>query len=522
MALPKKYNIATHILTTGRDLISRHIEYIFNAICHHHAPDLINSINLNPDSPKGFGTSMGSAKAISINLVRHFTHALNQSKECPQYSVRGLLILELINTCLHEVKHILLKNEPGITDDSDTQYQEDEAEKFEVLHRWNTAKYVNVEVSEFGPVLDSMMAALYKELTDARENGTMDDWQEQQLYMMDNGILYHDTRTSILLKSVFDFFHYFSKNKEDWDRSLIPVFIEEEEVEISDTPVEAPVEVEVEENLYPQDEDIFSQEKPHPTVTESEWNPTHSPALAHLGVLETGPTVVPDGFDPFLCEDMGDNNYCSDDSFDSNDNGAQYDMSSMDSEMDVPMSAKEMEKPPVQAAPERAISAEAQALTNITQIVMHRLFNHIYSKCGWNNIGGFDNPAAILDPVNINDIEGASDLFTHADTVDASGKYTPEVPTNGFLRGLISKDGLPMYKLQLTAGDQTHKRTFIPQNPAKTDDAGKATAWAKKVMTGYRLAMLLPDFGSPKLYVETTPGQVLGQEKLTICKWTNK
>ncbi len=509
---PKKYNIATHILTTGREYISKHLEYIFNSICHHHAPDLINSINLNPDTPKYFGSSMGSAKAMSFNIVKHFAHAINQSKECPQYSVRGLLILEFINTCLHETKHLILKSEPGITDDSDTEYQEAEAEKFETLHRWDTAQYINVEVTSFGPVIDDMMAIFYKELTEAREAGTMDDWQEQQLYMIDNGIIFHDTRKSVLLKSVFDFFHYFSKTKEGWDRSLIPVFEEINEFEeTTDTNVDTPPnEIEIDEDLYSKDkdmDDIWKQED----LTKP---------LQPLPTIETGPAIIPEGYDPLMDMEMGENEYIPEEEIDI-DTGGEHDMSTLDSEMDSPVSQGEMEAPPVQPMAERAISSEAAAVANISKIVMHRLFNHIYSKCGWNGVGKFTNPNAVLDPVNINDIEGASELFTRADAFDADGKYKVGIPTDGFLRGITSNDGIPMYKLYVTFKGITQKRTFIPQNPDKTNN-GQPTAWAKRVMAGHRLAMLLPESGSPKLYLETTPGQLLGQEKLTMCNWNTK
>ena len=514
MVRPKKYNIATHILTAGRDLISRHVEYIFNMLCHEHAPDLINSIVFNSNKPLLFGNSMGSAKAISINLIKHFEHALEQSKENPQYSIRAMLIMELVGTCLHEAKHIIMKDDPKVIDDDDSQHQEDEAEKYEG-HRWNVAKTVNVEIMSFGPVLDDLITIYYKELSDAREAGTMTDLQEQQLYMLDNGILYYDTRNSICLKSVFDFFNYFSSDKEGWDRTNIPVFEEVEEFEeTTETTVDTapPAEVAKEEDIYG-DEEIFSEEE----IAESLEDVSN---ILHSAVTETGPSIVPDGYDPLMGMEMCENIYNSNDSFVEEDE-EYHDMSSIDSEMDTAMSAKELETSPVQAQPERAMSPEANAMINISKIVMHRLFNHIYSKCGWNGLGKFTNPNAILDPVNINDIEGASELFTRADSIDADGKYKVGVPTDGFLRGVRSNDGLPMYKLYVTFKGVTQKRTFIPQNPDKMNN-GQPTNWAKKVMAGHRIAMLLQENGSPKLYLETTPGQPLGQEKLTICNWDKK
>jgi hypothetical protein len=512
MIRDKKYNIATHILTTGRTLISRHLEYIFNMICHEHAPDLINSINFCADKPKYFGSSMGSSKAISINLIMHFTHAVKESKISPQYSVKSLLIAELVSTCVHEIKHIMLKAEPGIDDDddSDTDYQENEAQRYEDLHRYDVAKYVNVEITEFGPFIDEMMANFYKELTDARNNNTMDSWQEQQLYMIDNGIVYHDTRNSLLLKSMFDFFNYFSTNKTGWDRSLIPVFepIEEFE-ETTDSTIDTPpsTEVNTEENFYENDENIFNEEII--SKQETPYTVTHT--------TEIGPIVVPDNCDPLMNMETCENTYKSDDSFYS-DEYEQHDMSSINSNIEETIPTQNIETTPLQAAPEGAVDSQMNSLSKITQIVMHRLFNHIFSKCDWNGAGKFDNPNAILDPVSINDIEGAAELFTRIDTYDANGKYKTGLPTNGFLKGIPSQEGIPMYKLHLTVGNQTIKRTFIPQNPNKIKN-GQPTPWAKKAISGHRLAMLLPENGSPKLYIETIPGQLLGQEKLTICNW---
>jgi hypothetical protein len=125
----------------------------------------------------------------------------------------------------------------------------------------------------------------------------------------------------------------------------------------------------------------------------------------------------------------------------------------------------------------------------------------------------------VLEKVNIADIPHATEIFCAADTVDATGKFNSKTATTEGISGLISKQGLPRYALYLNIAGNVVKRTFIPQNPAKTKADGTPTAWANKVMQGTKIMMLLGDNG-PTAYIELSPSVPLGQEKFVL--WANK
>lgn len=530
--MSKYYNVGTHILTTGQELISKHIEYICNMICHHHAPKLVNLITFNENKPDGFGSSHGSSKSMSINLEEHFKHALTQSKENSQYSVRGLLIIELINTCHHELKHIMLKDDLLIISDNDDQKQEDAADEFANSEYWDTAKYINLEVVELGPILDGLLAKFITELKDAQTAGSMTDWQEQQLYMVENGIIYNDTRKHTIIKSMFDFCHYFSKNKESWDRSTIPVFEDTESWGDGDheSLEEALNRSEAVDTLVDNNVADMNHETPHPVVTDSIVDDWKGAVETPAPPIDNGPAIMHEDDDILMGMSMGDNVYDDTGSMEPmGDDNTYHDMSDADSDVNISSfdtttttSEPAAQPAPVTPVPSASVGdATHQSLKDITKIVCHRLFQNIYSKCEWDGEGKFLNAGAVLDPVNIADIAGADKLFTHMDILDANGAFKPKQPVSGFLKGTVSAQGLPMYKMYLTVNGMEHKRTFIPQNPQKTGPNG-LTAWAKKVQAGHRLAMLLKDNGGPSLYLETTPGQSIGLEKCEECNWGSR
>jgi hypothetical protein len=99
------------------------------------------------------------------------------------------------------------------------------------------------------------------------------------------------------------------------------------------------------------------------------------------------------------------------------------------------------------------------------------------------------------------------------------GKFNTKTATTEGISGLISKQGLPRYALYLNIAGNVVKRTFIPQNPAKTKADGTPTAWANKVRQGTKIMMLLGDNG-PTAYIELDPNVPLGQEKFVL--WANK
>ena len=153
--------------------------------------------------------------------------------------------------------------------------------------------------------------------------------------------------------------------------------------------------------------------------------------------------------------------------------------------------------------------------------VLRTLFWHVVNKCEFNTEGGWNNPYAILEPVNITNIPNATQLFTHMTTVDDNGIAISKTPCNGFIKGKLSKQQLlPMYELYLNINGEMHKRTFIVQNPNKKGADGNFTNWAIKARSGHVIMMLLedkkptdpPGKNNMRAYITLNPGTHLGQE----------
>lgn len=158
------------------------------------------------------------------------------------------------------------------------------------------------------------------------------------------------------------------------------------------------------------------------------------------------------------------------------------------------------------------------------ETVLRTLFWHVVNKCEFNREGGWNNPTAILEPVNITHIPHATQLFTHMSTVDENGTAMSQIPCEGIIKGKLSaKQQLPMYELYLNMNGQLHKRTFIVQNPNKRNNEGNFSNWAQKARTGHIIMMLLedkkptdpPNKINLRAYITLNPGDHLGQEIYT-------
>ena len=145
------------------------------------------------------------------------------------------------------------------------------------------------------------------------------------------------------------------------------------------------------------------------------------------------------------------------------------------------------------------------------------MFHHVHTKCEFNTEGGYNNTKAVLEPIHIGDIKGASELFAKQDTLNDQGVFSPRAEVGNFIKGLPTAKGIPRYTFYLNIGGTLHKRVFIAQNPDKTA-SGIATSWAQKAKAGGRIMMLIADGAGMTAYVELEAGKALGQEKFTICE----
>lgn len=137
-----------------------------------------------------------------------------------------------------------------------------------------------------------------------------------------------------------------------------------------------------------------------------------------------------------------------------------------------------------------AVSAAAQAL-------FMRLYTHFFTKCGWFSNGtqaGFNNPMAVLEPIDITDIIrhfNVPGLFAEMDTIQANGQ-SATVPIEGAIRGTIFRQSqLPGYDFYLNVGGVAHRRRLVPQNPNKANAQGQLTRSAAEARQGHMIAWVI-------------------------------
>lgn len=547
----KKLNAGTHILTTGRDLVSEHVEYIFNMIAHKYAKGLVNQIAFNTDLPADqFGSFHGPSRSICANITAHLANNLQkiQSKN-PNMSIRALLIMELVNTALHETRHALAKAEKNDFADFENDAEEKICQTFADENMWDVALFVDLEIQSFGKLIDGELTKLFHDLRAAKDTDTFHQWQMNQLNMLEKGILYLDEKNEVVIKTMFELCSYFSKLP-NWENATIMPFHAnqtQEPVTAAKVDDDCPFDTNIylhhpeSESLlietdrkkademlesegllqeiskekfdkydaqYKADEAEYNTEKETPALTADEHTSDgHQPTPVNNGptvcqhedydVLESyagADIVMPDELPEMIA--TPDNNLPA--------------YKSPVETLDIPQATAQTVEPTV-----ASIQGNIRV---IAEMVFRRLFHHFYSKCGWDGRGNFANAAAVLEAVAIDDIAGATELFQKMDSSDNMGVYKPQQQIGAYITGLVSKDGkLPYYRIYINQGGQLHRRTFIPQNPDKMKDQ-QLTKWAAMVRDGWRITMLLADGEGPKLDMKTEPGQALGQESFN--PWT--
>lgn len=534
-------NPGTNILTSGKSLVSDHVEYLFHMISHANAKGLVNQIAFNQDIPAGqFGSFHGPSRSVCINITAHIAHVFAKiENENPNMSIRALLIIELVNTALHEARHAIYKDEEKNFSDEENDAEELLCQNYADENMWDVARIADLEVQSFGKFLDDEITKFYKELKTAKDTDTFHLWQLSQLNMMEKGILYLDEDKEIVCKTMFELCSYFSKQPV-WDNvSVIPFHANQTEA-----PEEIPTEINIPldyESAHPvaqsdvpfdiniylhhaesesllietdrqKADEMLNAEGCLQEISKEQYNKLNAEYKTAtntynkqepVAVMESGPTVAQhDGYDPL--DDCGE------------------------TELVYPEDLPEMMATPENNTVTTTTTAVAQPtqpaptgdIRVIAEMVFRRLFTHIYSKCGYDGRGKFTNPGAVLEAVPIDDIAGATQLFQKMDTRDNMGTFVNQAPIQAYVTGLVSKEGLPYYRLYINQNGQLQRRTFIPQNPDKMNTQQQLTSWALKVRDGWRITMLLADGVGIKLDLKTEPNQALGQE--TFNPWPAK
>ena len=513
-------NAGTGIFTSGRDLIHPHIEYLFNMIAHTHAKGIINQIAFNENLPMdterngAFGSFHGPSRSLCVNLTAHIANNLARVQdENPNMSIRALIIMELINTALHETHHAAYKNESGDFREIETDDEEKSCTEFADTFMWDVAKDVDINIQEFGHIIDKELKAFFDDLRSYRDNETVKPWQTKQLNMLEKGILYLDEKKEIVLKSMLEVCAFHSSSK-GWDKVIVHPFDSNQTEPLAEESVISYSQSDLSNTSNPEDwtevriaagEASEVPEDPTEILPAFQSAEEASTGRVGVGVVEEptansvsaeGPTIVPDGYD--VLESYAGTEIVADE--------LPEMMASPENDQSQTTTAAETTAPP----------ADVNVQRMAAEVVFRRLFQHIYTKCGWDGAGKFTNAGAVLEAVPIDDIPGVKSLFSSMDTFSHEGAYQAAVEITSHITGLVSKEQLPYYRVHLNIGGQIVRRTFIPQNPDKTKN-GQITTWANKVRQGSRIIMLLGDNG-PTMHIETEPGQMLGQEKFEIWK----
>ena len=464
----KAFIDSVHVLETGTDTVSPHLRWLLrNAIIEHCGKDAVDIIAYHKNIPTdNWGEAIPIIKGIVINLLKHAHEAFDMmgSEQNINISIRALLIRELLDTAIHEAHHLKAASEKNMYENQEL--EQDEA--IDIAHKkaWLTAKKLDVEIFTFGPIIDNFLEETiqaFKE--DVAEKPEI--WKELQIYMWEHKLAVYIPETEEAL-GMHAFFETQAKDIVPWLDKPIQ-YINETVIATEQTAVNKNT-----EPLQPIQQPIQPMHPSTPTSVYtgediSEYMPIDYSQQVINKVNTPVPPVIPPTHQMHVQE---------------------------------------------QTPPNGFITVEEIQAT--AETVLRTLFWHVVNKCEFNIEGGYNNPQAVLEPVSIAHIKYANQLFTHMNTVDENGVRIEQTPCNGFIKGAISKTNLPMYILFLNFNGQLHKRTFIVQNPNKTDSSNNLSKWAEKVRGGSRIMMLLEDNVGVRAFITLEPGQVLGQEEYKL------
>jgi len=495
--MSKQFIEGMDLLEVNSEKVGNHIAWMLrNAVAITTQPNDVNSLVFNDDCPQDvWGMFHAPSRSIVINLQQHLGTVMDQLQDVKYMntSFKVILIHELIDTILHEAHHAAA----CLTENNweDGNIKEDDATKYASESSWAFAEKFDVNVEDFGEEIDAFLIDLYKGLEEDVKEVNCKTWKRLQFHMMNNNVNYYNPDKGIEIISIREVFEAQVQPEEEWMPTDDKSFNNYKEVVVDAPIIETPAEV-VQEPVAPVQ---AAPVTPTPVQT--------TQAVAHAA------TSVPEGYDPL--DDLSTEMVTEDE---------EYVPPSPTSAAQALMPANTQTPAPAQAAPVEQTPVnppmDVQRIQNIAEQVMRRMFHHVFTKCEFNTAGGFNNVNAILEPIPIADIDGATELFAKQDTLNEQGVFASHVPTNGMIKGLPTAAGLPRYTFYLNIGGNLHKRVFIAQNPMKKNASGMPTAWANKVMAGGKIMMLLADNQGITAHAELEAGQPLGQEKFVI--WSKK
>jgi hypothetical protein len=514
--MSKQYIVGMEMLEVGSEILSDHLSWLIRSAISKTTQDInaVHSLVYNNDCPKDvWGTFYAPSRSIIINMDRHVEAVLSNMQDIKYMntSIRVIILHELLDTAMHEAYHAraCTKNmewEVG-------SINEEEANEYALDNSWAFAENWDVNIDEFGPFIDEFLADIYRGLKEDVKEVNCKTWKRLQFHMLDNQINYYNPDKGLEIRTIREVFEAQVQPNTAWK------------------PVESD-NFNVYKGLHTEVESLVVQEPVPVEVVPTPVTPTVvTPTVVTPTAEPVAQPTYAEGYDPLddiSCETINEEDEYVPPSIVPTTASAVP--STPVAPVVVPVAPVVPSTQPVQAAqviptavpvvPSTQPSLDVKNIQDIAEKVMRRMFHHVYSKCEFNTAGGFNNPSAVLEPISIQDIEGATELFTQQDTLDAQGIFSSHSPVNGMIKGLPTAKGLPRYTFYLNIGGNIHKRVFIVQNPEKKNAQGMPTAWATKVQNGNKLMMLIADNMGITAHAELTAGLPLGQEQFTI--WSNK
>ena len=479
----REYYKMDQLLVGGSDLVSDHLSWVIRGAALSICPvDGILSIVFNPDLPKDtWGGYFGATRSIAINLEQHFDSSREsvQDANAMNTSIRLILFMELINTVMHEAWHAKVCAE--VEDFSTSDLDEPGATNTASKQSWLIGKNMDVNISSFGPFLDKMIKEFYDTLKEDVEDPDCKEWKKLQLHMLENNLAFYTPESGHEVRTFRSAMENQANPTKPWmteDNSLFNAWHGDKMfVDLKEQVVPKMVVVETAPTV---------QEVAEPVVTAP---------VVHVPVVEAPIVQVMAAYD-------------SEDDC----NIEQYNPFDDEKEVITPVAV------PVQQKVAAINNMSALAVAQIGEAVMRRMFHHVHDKCGFNQ-GRFASPSAVLEPISISDIPGAVEIFVSQDAHDANGVFKTGMPVDGFIRGTLSKGGLPEYKFSMNIGGQLHKRTFIVQNPDKLREDGTLTKWAMEAQEGWLTMMLYAKMGEhATAFIRLPPLALPGQEEFKLWK----
>lgn len=494
----RMFELLTHILSLQNDFGIKTIEFCTDKVLDDKGEELL-------------GCAYPETDSIKINLPKHVDSALNKCVgKGYDMSFSAYIWHNTLQTICHEVFHIWSRNS------ADNKMDEIEGEE-EMARDWAMATVIEmakkISIEPVSPEEQPFFGPKILEFRDLLDNADPNDENlKQQRYMFDNGLVWSDENMNIFtLKELYRIISD-DHDSDEWKAEENAIrFVEKgtaKTVEAPTPPVEKPAIEEAtptppEENTIPIDDAGY--------YNDEDIDPEYGYA--------SGPILDVDQEEQILLRPgVSEKPACR---------PAPPTVDDLPAETKVSMAFGKLPAPPPPAAPVGAMTAPVpntnsdlsmEEITQIVKTVFGRLYCHIFTKCGYQLDGypipsaakePFNNPFAVLDPVFINDINGAEKIFKTMDTQDANGKWAPGTIITGSIKGQVfKKSGLPGYILYLNVNGQTLKRLLVPQNI----NTGSKPALAAK--NGACIAWLIDGTadggGRWKAKIQTPAGQVIG------------